>query len=109
MNRSAFLNLRARFENPFHWRRRQEAEISKGFCMDRTQNQSLLSSAPSILPALSLFLSVTCWLLNGTEPALAAKSVTVTRAELKEEQRWLEQNLLSGQARTAFSFKYDQT
>src|SRR6266853_422296 len=38
------------FENPFHCRsRRKEARVSKGLCTDKSQNQSLLTSAPTIL------------------------------------------------------------
>jgi len=41
--------LRASFENPFPCRgRREEAQISKGFCMQGGEDQSLLTSAPTI-------------------------------------------------------------
>ena len=46
-----------------------------------------------------------CW-LAASEPAIASRPVSVTRAELKDEHRWAEENLLSRRRSLPFSFTY---
>lgn len=47
-------------------------------------------------------------LLTASEPAIASRPVSVTRAELKQEHRWVEENLLSWHRSLPFSFTYGQ-
>ena len=46
--------------------------------------------------------------LTASEPAIASRPVSVTRAELKQEHRWVEENLLSPHRSLPFSFTFGQ-
>jgi hypothetical protein len=57
---------------------------------------------------LSLISIVSCSLITW-EPARASTPTSVTRAELNEKQRWIQQNLFSARGLLPFSFTYSQT